>query len=79
MLLFGRHKGYGLSVLIELVAGGLTGTGSSILPGFLPDYATVVMVVNIAAFQPLEQFCQMVHKFIEAIKAGRKAPGRVTL
>lgn len=75
LLPFGAHKGYGLSVLIELVAGGLTGTSCSLLPDFASGYATLVLALKIAAFQPLEQFCQMVDEFIEAIKAGRKAPG----
>lgn len=75
LLPFGGHKGYGLSTLIELTVGGLTGTSCSLLPDFIPSYATVVLAINIAAFRPLQQFCQMVDEFIKAIKAGPKAPG----
>jgi LDH2 family malate/lactate/ureidoglycolate dehydrogenase len=75
MLPFGAHKGYGLGTLIELVASGLTGEGCSLFSDFEPDFATVVMAVNIAAFCPPEQFRQMVDTFVATIKAGRKAPG----
>lgn len=75
LLPFGEHKGYGLGTLVELLAGGLTGTGCCIFPSFTPDYATIVMAVNIAAFCPLAEFRQMVDRFVESVKAGRKAPG----
>jgi len=75
MLPFGGHKGYGLGALVELVASGLTGEGCSLFPDFEPDFATVVMAINIAAFCPPEQFRQMVDTFIATIRAGRKAPG----
>jgi LDH2 family malate/lactate/ureidoglycolate dehydrogenase len=75
MLPFGRHKGYCLSFLVELVSGGLTGTLSGALPGYRPDYATVMMAVNIAAFQPLDEFRQFVEQMIATTKSGRKAPG----
>lgn len=75
LLPFGGHKGYGLAVLIELVAGGLTGTSCGLLPDFASGYATVALALNIAAFQPLAQFCVMVDEFIEAIKATPRAPG----
>jgi len=75
MLPFGAHKGYCLAFMIEAVAGGLTGVGCSAFPTFTPDFPTVMLAVNIAAFQPLEQFCQMVDELIAIVKAGRKAPG----
>ncbi len=75
MLPFGGHKGYGLGTLVELVASGLTGTACSMFPDFVPDFATVVMAINIEAFCPLEQFRLMVDTFVATIKAGRKAPG----
>lgn len=75
MLPFGGHKGYCLAFMIEVLSGGLTGAGCSALPAFKPDFPTVMLAVNIAAFQPLEQFCQMVDELIAVTKAGRKAPG----
>lgn len=75
MLPFGGHKGYGLGTLVELVASGLTSSPCSLFPDFAPDFATVVMAVNIKAFCPLPQFRAMVDAFVVAIKAGRKAEG----
>jgi LDH2 family malate/lactate/ureidoglycolate dehydrogenase len=75
LLPFGKHKGYCMSFLIEILSGGLTGTSCGVLPAYQPDYATVMMAVNIAAFQPLEEFRQLVDDMVAAAKAVRKAPG----
>ncbi|MHB9033422.1 MAG: Ldh family oxidoreductase [Anaerolineae bacterium] len=75
LLPFGAHKGSGLSVMIDLVAGGLTGRGPAILPGFERDYPTVVAALNISAFQPLDEWREMVDNYIDALKQARKAPG----
>ncbi|MCE5258755.1 MAG: Ldh family oxidoreductase [Chloroflexi bacterium] len=72
---FGLHKGSGLSVMIDLVAGGLTGRGPAILPEFQRDYPTVVAALNIEAFQPLDEFRETADKYIAALKQARKAPG----
>ena len=75
LLPFGEHKGYALGAMVELVAGALTSTGTSLLDDFEPDYATVVMAVNIEAFCALEDFGCTVERFVASIKAGRRAPG----
>jgi LDH2 family malate/lactate/ureidoglycolate dehydrogenase len=74
LLPFGGHKGYGLGFLIEVLAGGLTGAGCAATASYIPDFATILMAVNINAFQPLDQFRHMVDDLVEAIKAGRRAP-----
>ncbi|GAA1644544.1 hypothetical protein GCM10009733_047070 [Nonomuraea maheshkhaliensis] len=38
----GGHKGYGLSALIELVGGLLTGTGTACSPGYDGTFGTVI-------------------------------------
>ena len=75
MLTFGKHKGYCLSFLVEILSGGLTGASCGPLPAYRPDYATVMMAVNIAAFQPLDEFRQLVDEMIAATKASARAPG----
>ena len=75
MLTFGKHKGYCLSFLVEILSGGLTGASCGPLPAYRPDYATAMMAVNIAAFQPLDEFCQLVDDMIAATKASARAPG----
>jgi uncharacterized oxidoreductase len=63
LLPFGQHKGYGLSVLIEIVGGLLSGAGVSSLPGYDNTFGTVVMAVDIAAFLPVEEFRQRCEEF----------------
>ncbi|MHB1296613.1 MAG: Ldh family oxidoreductase [Anaerolineae bacterium] len=75
MMPFGAHKGYALGFLIELASGGLAGASCALLSDYVSDYPTVLMAINIDAFQPLDAFRCMVDEQIEAIKATRKAPG----
>lgn len=63
LLPFGGHKGYGISVLIEIVAGLLTGTGVSSLPGYDGTFGTVLIAVDIATFTPLEEFRRQCEEF----------------
>lgn len=56
LLPFGGHKGYGLSVLIELVGGLLTGAGVGSMPGYTGDFGTVLVAFAIDAFQPADEF-----------------------
>ena len=75
MLPFGAHKGYGLSFLVEVLSGGLTGTSCAALANYQPGYTLVMVAINIAAFQPLPEFCQMVDELIIAAKSARRATG----
>lgn len=56
LLPFGGHKGYGLSVLIELVGGLLTGAGVGSMPGYNGHFGTVLVAFAIDAFQPADEF-----------------------
>jgi uncharacterized oxidoreductase len=68
---FGEHKGSGLSVLIELMARGLTGVDHSTedSQGF---NGTLIMALNIAAFAPPEQFTAAAERL--ASQVGGLAP-----
>lgn len=74
MLPFGGHKGYALSVLVELLGGGLSGAGTALQPDFKLEQGTVLIAANIEVFQPLDQFRQMVADFRARIKAVPRAP-----
>jgi LDH2 family malate/lactate/ureidoglycolate dehydrogenase len=50
LLPFGGHKGSGLSVMIELLGGLLTGMGTAPSPDYAGGNGTVLMAMNIAAF-----------------------------
>jgi uncharacterized oxidoreductase len=75
ILPFGGHKGYAMSVLIELMGGGLSGAGFPIQPGYRWDQGTLLMAINIAAFQPLETFREQAADFAARLRAAPRAPG----
>jgi LDH2 family malate/lactate/ureidoglycolate dehydrogenase len=67
MLPFAGHKGYAMSVLVELVAGGLSGAGPALLPDYQRTQGVVMMALKIAAFQPVETFQDVAGAFEQAI------------
>lgn len=75
ILPFGGHKGYALSVMIELLGGGLSGAGFPLLPGYRWDQGTVLTVIDIAAFQPVAEFKAQAAAFVAQLKATPRAPG----
>ncbi|MCL4507302.1 MAG: Ldh family oxidoreductase, partial [Chloroflexi bacterium] len=75
LLPFGLHKGYGLSVMCELLGGALSGTGPSSLPDFGGGNGTLMMALKIGAFITPEQFADQVERLYGAIKAAPPKPG----
>lgn len=75
ILPFGGHKGYALSVMIELLSGGLSGAGFPLLPGYRWDQGTTLIAIDISAFQPLEEFKQQAAEFALHLKAVPRAAG----
>ena len=75
ILPFGAHKGYALSVMIELLGGGLSGAGFPLLPGYRWDQGTVLLAIDIAAFQPVAEFKAQAAAFLTQLKATPCAPG----
>lgn len=75
ILPFGGHKGYALSVMIELLGGGLSGAGFPLLPGYRWDQGTVLTVIDIAAFQPVAEFKAQAAALVAQLKATPCAPG----
>ena len=75
ILPFGAHKGYALSVMIELLGGGLSGAGFPLLPGYRWDQGTVLLAIDIAAFQPVAEFKAQAAAFVAQLKATPCAPG----
>jgi LDH2 family malate/lactate/ureidoglycolate dehydrogenase len=71
LLPFGLHKGSGMSVMIELLARGLTGVDHG-LPSNQGYNGTVVLALDIAAFAPIEQFEAAATRLYEQI--GGSAP-----
>jgi len=69
------HKGYGLALLMEFLAGLLTGSGCAALPGFAPGNGVLFLVLSIEAFRPLEAFLADGAALCERVKAVPPAPG----
>ena len=75
LLPFGGHKGYGLSVMVELLGGVLSGMAASVQPEYKAANGTLFLALNIAAFMPVEQFTQQVENFCARVKATPPADG----
>jgi uncharacterized oxidoreductase len=75
LLPFADHKGYGLSVVIELVAGLLTGAGIASMPGYTGDFGTVLMAFPIDTFQPADEFRAGTEEFCRRLVETPPAPG----
>lgn len=69
ILPFGGHKGYGLGVVVDLLAGALSGDGCT---GNLEapfGNGAFLMVLDVAQFLPLEEFCQEVEDLAAFVKS----------
>ncbi len=75
LLPFGGHKGYGLSVLIELVAGLVSGAGIGGLPDYRDDFGTVLVAFDIAAFLPVADFRERTEQFCRRLTETEPAEG----
>ncbi|WP_199431800.1 Ldh family oxidoreductase [Qaidamihabitans albus] len=75
LLPFGGHKGYGLSLLIEIAGGLLSGTGIGSMPGYAGGFGTVLVAVDIAAFTAPETFREQVESFCRLLAATPPAEG----
>jgi LDH2 family malate/lactate/ureidoglycolate dehydrogenase len=76
VLPFGGAKGYGIAMMIEVLAGVLS--GANVGPGVGDLYedldkpqgvGSFLQLIDVAAFQPLDQFLTRIDAFIDEIKA----------
>ncbi len=75
LLPFGAHKGYALSVMIELTAGTLSGMAPSALPEYGGGNGTLILALKIGSFVPLEQFFALASALSTKIKSTPTADG----
>jgi uncharacterized oxidoreductase len=75
LLPFGGHKGYALSVMIELVAGTLSGVGFPLQPGYTWNQGTLLLALNLAHFVTPAEYAAQVADFVARLKATPRAPG----
>lgn len=69
------HKGYGLSFMVEVFSGLLTGLGFGIDPQARHNDGVFVVAFDVERFRPLEQFKKEVKEFAEFIKTSPPAAG----
>jgi uncharacterized oxidoreductase len=76
LLPFGGHKGYALSLAVEVLTGILSGSGFS-RPAPGPEEMTglVLLALNPDWFMPAEEFRRQVDQLIDYVKSSRPRPG----
>jgi LDH2 family malate/lactate/ureidoglycolate dehydrogenase len=72
---FGGHKGFGLSVMAELMAGILSGSGPSALPAFDNGNGTLILAIDLQRFLPMDAFLEQVEAFSSSIRAAPPVAG----
>ena len=68
------HKGYGLSCVVDILAGVLTGFGFGAVPG-RPNFGHYVAAYSIEAFTDVDQFKDMMDEWLRMMKSTKPAPG----
>ena len=69
------YKGYGLSAIVEILSGILTGLGFGIEPSGKHNDGSFMLAVKVDAFRPLATFAAEVGAFAEYLKATPPAAG----
>ena len=70
----GSHKGYGLSCMVDILAGVLTGFGYGAVPG-RPNFGHYVAAYNVAGFDDPDHFKDQMDEWLQMMKSTRPAPG----
>ena len=69
------HKGFGLSVIVDILAGALTGAGCSQGEDARVGNGLFVFVINIASFREFPGFSAEIARFIGYLKSAKRAAG----
>ena len=78
LLGIGQYKGYGLSLMTDVLTGVVSGGGFGLAPYSDPkrqDVSHSFTAIDIDWFMPLAEFEGRMGRFIDEIRAGRKRPG----
>jgi uncharacterized oxidoreductase len=69
------HKGYGLCLVTDLLAGALSGAGCTRDPAIHPGNGVFLVAIDVAQVRPVDEFLEEVDAFIDYVKASPRAPG----
>jgi L-2-hydroxycarboxylate dehydrogenase (NAD+) len=70
---FGGHKGFGLALIIQILAGALVNAATIPPPG--ANYGLLIIALNPTSFVPLAQFKTEVDELIACVKENRREKG----
>ena len=69
------HKGFGLSVIVDILSGALTGAGCSQSEDARVGNGLFVLVINVASFREFPGFSAEIERFIGYLKSAKRAAG----
>jgi len=69
------YKGYGLSLVVEVLCGVLTGAGFATSKGFKGGNGVIMGVIRVDSFTPLDAFLMRVEDLVKSVKSSPLAPG----
>lgn len=69
------QKGFGLSLVVDILSGTLSGAGCTREDETRPGNGIFVTAINIASFVELPEFNKEVDRFVEYVKSAQKRPG----
>lgn len=69
------YKGFGLSMIIDILSGGLSHAGCSRRDAERIGNGLFMEVINISSFVPIDEFYAQVNNLIEFVKSSKLAPG----
>ncbi|MCH2128880.1 MAG: Ldh family oxidoreductase [Pirellulaceae bacterium] len=72
------HKGFGLSCMVDVLAGGLSGAGCvrpDVDPNSPPDHGVTMLAIDVAQLTSLDTFLDQVSTLAEHVKNTPPAPG----
>ena len=73
------HKGFGLSIIVDILAGALTGAGCSQSEDARVGNGLFVFVINVASFRGFPGFSAEIARFIGYLKSAKRAAGFDTI
>jgi len=74
LLPFGGHKGSGMSVMIELLGGVLTGMGVGCSPRYAGGNGTIIVALDVSAFTDPVDFAAQATEFRQALATAGRGP-----
>ena len=69
------HKGFGLSVIVDILSGALTGAGCSKGEDARVGNGLFVLVMNVASFRGFPGFSAEIERFVGYLKSAKRAAG----